>query len=148
MNPLKAFANLFRSRAARMKEAMGEDALIAGLDAVALTKSRVQQSGLDSQEQQFSDYVPSYAKQRSEEGYQTSYKDYTKTGQMFGSVSPELLEVTQEYARVEIKARTQDNQDKINGAFRKDGNILLNTDEEIEFISRKFADLQTQRLNG
>lgn len=143
---IRDYINQFTARAEAMKQAQAEDALLTGLDAVALMKSRVQQQGLNSESQQFEDYTPDYSRQRKNEGYQVAYVDFTKTGEMYASVTPQVIQADATGATVEIKARTQGNQNKINGQFKKRGNILLNTGEELQILGRAHAERQINRI--
>lgn len=113
-------------------------ALVASNEAIALRQLTIQESG-QGVDGDFSDYTDSYARDRSQNGYQTEYKDYTRTGELFRSINPEVIDRQPNSVTVEIKARDQDNQNKLNGAFKKDGNILTNTTEEIDLVTQVFV---------
>lgn len=113
-------------------------ALVASNEAIALRQLTIQESG-QGVDGDFSDYTDSYARDRSQNGYQTEYKDYTRTGELFRSINPEVIDRQPNSVTVEIKARDRDNQNKLNGAFKKDGNILTNTTEEIDLVTQVFV---------
>lgn len=113
-------------------EARRKSALITAFDLIALVKLRVQTQGKDSNNVSFVPYTLPYAKEVKRQGGNPNKVTFTRTGRMWAAIKPEIIEDTIERTVVEIKARTQDAQNKLNGQFRKRGNILLLTDEEIE----------------
>lgn len=121
-------------------EARQKTALITALDLIALVKLRIQTEGRDANNQSFVPYTLPYAKDRQNFGAQTGFVDFTRTGRMWASIRPEIIEDTIEKTVVEIKSRTAEGQAKLNGQFKKRGNILLPTNEEIEIILGKHLD--------
>lgn len=118
-------------------------ALVASNEAIALRQLTIQEKG-EGVVGEFSDYTDSYARSRVKDGYQDEYKDYTRTGELFQSIAPEVVQLNEFYAVVEITAKGKKNQDKLKGAFKKDGNILTNTDDELQLVAQVFA----ERLNA
>lgn len=117
-------------------------ALVASHEAIALRQLTIQERG-EGVGGDFTDYTDSYARDRSKNGYQTQHKDYTRTGELFRSIQPEVVDRSPAVVTVEIKARDKDNQAKLNGAFKKDGNILTNTTDELQLVTAVFI----ERLN-
>lgn len=112
------------------------DATRIALDQIALTKLRIQTKGQNSENQPFSPYVPTYAKQRQKAGYQVGYVDFTRTGRMWAAVRPFVVKSSVFSATIEIRGADQRAQDIIAGARPKRGNILQPSREEIE-LSRE-----------
>lgn len=117
-------------------------------DTLALTKRRVQQTGIDSEGQSFVDYDPIYAvKGRQELGYQSDIVDFTRTGKMLNSVKAFPVSSNDSETVVEVKASRQSEQDKLNGQFRLRGNILLPNSDEIEFATQANDERVQNELN-
>lgn len=108
-------------------------------DVLALTKRRVQQTGINSDGDSFEGYTTPYSKVRKKKGLQIQRVDFTDTGRMWTSIRPELIENTQERTVIEVKPSTQAEQDKLNGQFKKRGNILLPSAEELR-IAQEIAE--------
>jgi hypothetical protein len=106
------------------------------LDQIALTKLRVQTSGKNSEGAAFSPYVPAYKKSRAKAGYQVGYVDFTRTGQMWAAVRPQVVSSTVFSATVAIQAANERARTIIAGAVPKRGNITQPSKSEIE-LSRK-----------
>lgn len=124
------FINRLKDAKSRYIEFRDKNALTACLDLTAMMKNRIQTTGENSDNNKFEDYTSIYADERAKDGYQNNYVDFTRTGKMFASVSPLVVSSDSDGTTVEIKARSESDQVKINGAFKKRGNILLNTDTE------------------
>ena len=106
-------------------------------DTLALTKRRIQQTGQDFEGQQFEAYNPIYAvKGRKELGYQNRIVDFTRTGQMFNSIKAFPVSSNDSETIVEVRASRDSEQDKLDGQFKKRGNILLPNSDEIEFATQ------------
>ena len=144
MSLLQGIARI-KERFATMGRAEAEDALRAGLDAAALSKSRVQQSG-EGIDGRFEDYTPDYARDRRNAGYQTEHVDFTRTGGLMASIGPAVVDVKPGRVVVEIKASRRSEQVKLNGAAVKRGNIIANTPEEQRIVGEAFARAQVARL--
>lgn len=112
-------------------------ALVASNEAIALRQLTIQERG-EGVGGDFTDYTDSYARDRTKNGYQTEYKDYTRTGELFRSIQPEVVDRQPNSVTVEIRPRDAANQAKINGAFKKDGNILTNTEDELQLVEAVF----------
>lgn len=138
--------NDLKARFEQMGRFQTEDALKAALNLAAAMKSRVQQEGLNSNEQKFEGYTPDYAERRKKAGYQVEQFDFTRTNQTMASVGPVVVASSATEVVVEIRSSTAEGQNRINGAFKKRGNIIANTQEEIDDAGREFATYQTNRL--
>lgn len=122
-------------------------ALRVSSDLIALRQLAIQESGY-GRDGDFSDYVPPYAIERQKEGYQTQYKDYTRTGELFRSVLPQIESSDATTTVVSIDARDQANKNKLRGAFRKDGRILDPTDDELQLAGEDFRQLRIEHFNN
>lgn len=125
---------------------LAEDALLSANDALALRQLNTQELGVGSIGT-YEGYTPEYKRDRVKYGVQTSVVDFTVTGSLWRSVQTELIKSTPRQATVEIKARDSANQAKINGAFKKRGNILEPTREEQEINAQVFQTRQLNRFN-
>jgi len=101
---------------------------------LALVQDRVQSSGVNYQGSKFAPYTTQYAKSRRKAGYQTNYVDFTRTGQLWGNIAPEVTSNSRTKATITIQARTQRNIDILRGARAKRGNILRPSPDEIEIV--------------
>jgi hypothetical protein len=142
MTPREA-ANDYARRFAEMSANRDRDALNIALEIKALVQLRIQTRGYNFEETPFVPYTERYAKQRKDEGYQTEYVDFTKTGRLWANVRPEVAQSTPTVTTVEITARDEGNQAKLRGAVRKRGNILLISAPEEDILTR----LNEQRVN-
>lgn len=124
-----------------------ENAIAAGLDLIALMRLRIQERGEDFEESKFNPYSVDYEQLRAEAGYQTDHVDFTRTGKMMASIVPTIEEESEGVAVVLIKSSNDSDQTKINGAYRKRGNILLNTDEELDLALRGFNERGNEKLS-
>ena len=116
------------------------------LDTIAIIKQRVQTSGTNSQGKPFAPYNPIYAiRGRQEKGFQSSFVDFTRSGRLWASIIPKIVDEKDGTTTGEIGARDRENQDKVNGAFKKRGNILRPTKAEIDII-QKANNLRVQRI--
>jgi hypothetical protein len=113
------------------------DVLRIALDQVALMKLRVQGTGIQDNLLPFAPYSPSYAKERASRGYQIGFVDYTRTGQMFASVTPRVTESSVFTATVVIESNNERGQTIIRAAFRRNGRLLTaNSKAELEQVRR------------
>lgn len=143
---LADFLGEFSRRNEEMKRSLAEDALRAGQDAAALIKSRVQQDGQDSDNQSFEAYTPDYSKARAKAGYQTAQVDFTRTGKMWASFRPAIVEETENSVSVELSFSNAEDQTKANGQTRKRGNIAAISAEEEQIILNGFAQRRVNEL--
>lgn len=142
MSPREA-ANDYARRFAEMSANRDQDALLIALEIKALVQLRIQTRGYNFEETPFVPYTSQYAKRRKKEGYQVEYVDFTKTGRLWANVRPEVTQSTPTFTRVEITARDNRSQSKLQGAARKRGNILLISSKEEEILRR----LNQDRIN-
>lgn len=116
------------------------------LDTIAIIKRRIQTSGTNSQGKPFAPYNPIYAiRGRQEKGFQSAYVDFTRSGRLWASIIPKIVGEKEGSTTGEIGPRDRENQDKVNGAFKKRGNILLPTKAETDII-QKANNLRVQRI--
>lgn len=109
-------------------------------------RDRVQNSGTNSKGKPFVPYVQSYAKERQKRGFQIRKVDYTRSGRLWGSITPIVVSNDGETIVIEVGPRGRDNELKLLGPGtlknRKDGQsrglITLPNDRE---ISDAFEDM-------
>lgn len=128
---VRDFITDFRSRLEALNANRTAELKIIASDLAAQIKLRIQTEGKDFQQQPFSAYTVDYSKRRHEAGYQIDYKDYTRTGKLMANVQPYVIEETETKTVIEVTARDDQDQLKLRGARRKDGNILLPSKDEI-----------------
>lgn len=133
----------------RLKENLQElednrqtEALRIALDATALLKLRIQTTGTNADGQAFAPYVPAYARTRRNKGLQTGYVDFTDRGRLMANIQPRAELNEEGRTVVVVGARDSENIDKLRGAFKKRGNILRLSQNEIQLI----ADANRERL--
>lgn len=131
---LSQWIERMEQRIERLFESRTTEGLRIASDMLALIQLRVQSSGQNYQGSQFAPYTTQYAKRRKEAGYQTSYVDFTRTGQLWGNIRPEVIRNSRSETTIEITARTKRNQDILRGARGKRGNILLPSESEIDTV--------------
>lgn len=129
---------LIEARDAIIRDRPGETMRIS-LNLLDQVRTRIQTSGNNAKNVQFTPYSPTYAKQRKKAGYQVGYVDFTRTGRLWGNIAPFVVENTKEVTVVEISARNPDLQDILNWQATKPekgerGNILLPTEKELGFV--------------
>lgn len=131
---LKELANAFGRMRQDLTNNRQKDAALIAADLTALVKIRIQSTGKNFEEQQFEDYTTPYAKKRKKRGLQTQRVDFTDTGRMWASVQPRVTAHNDRTTQITVKAGDDENQTKLNGQFRKRGNILLPTEKELQRI--------------
>ena len=134
---LDEYLNLIDAVRAEIIDTRADRALLVSNLFLAILKDRIQREGKNSDGAQFMPYTTPYKKKREKGGYQTGYVDFTVTGRMWANITPQAEIPSPGVAEVVIKARDQENQDKLNGQFKKRGNILTATEEEIDFINQR-----------
>jgi hypothetical protein len=128
-------------------ETQVEDALLSTLDAIALLKLRLA-SGENSTGGQFSDYSTLYSNQRADRGLQTGVKDFNVSGQLYISILPEVVSSEPGTVHVDVVPRGNDNQNKVKGQFKRDGNILLPSKDEIKDVTVAYSRRRIVRINS
>ena len=146
---LKERAAYYRRLLTTLNQTRDEDAIKAGFNAAALVKARVQRSGENYLGEQFSPYTQDYAKYgRTAKGYQDAYVDFTRTGQLMKSIGVEVSDRGKDFTTVAIRPDNPIDQKKVDGAFKKRGNILLLSEKEREIISKNFLRLRQERMEN
>jgi len=110
------------------------DALRIALDQVALVKLRIQSRGVNADGAKFEPYVPAYAKQRKNKGYQVEFVDFTRTGRLMASISPRVTSSSVFSATVVIGPDNPESEKILAGLSRKRGNILEPSEQELQII--------------
>ena len=124
--------NRLKSALAQLAETQVRDCLLTTLDMIAFVKLRLAEGGGNSRGGAFTDYSPIYGKVRKEKGLQVAFKDFNVTGQLYASIKPEVKAVSLGVVEVDIIPRGIDNNDKVRGQLKRDGNILYPTEAEID----------------
>lgn len=128
-----------------------DDNLLSTLDMIALIKIRWADQGLRADGSNFSDYTEPYAKKRQKLGLKVSAKDFNVTGELYRSIRPEVKSNGFGEVQIDIVPRG-DNQLKVAGQFKKDGNILEPSPNEIQEVtlahSRRRITRAQQLFNG
>jgi len=104
------------------------------LDAKALVQLRIQTAGEDANGNQFDDYNPIYGRRKRIDFPKNKFFDFTRTGEAWRSMIPITVEETATTIQIDLLPRDQKNRDKLNGQFKKRGNILLLSAEEIRIL--------------
>lgn len=142
----REFKRRIRQAKAELEQQRKSFALKMALDGLALLKQRIQGRGLNSEGSRFKPYTKEYAKYgRQEKGYQSNYVDFTRTGRLFASIVAKVVNDGKGKTAVEIAPRDAENQKKVDGAFRKRGNILEWSRQEVDFV-RKANNLRVERI--
>lgn len=136
----------FRAKIAKMQESHIEDCLATANDGIAMVKLRIQTSGLDKNSSPFAPYTSPYAKWRQNKGYQVGYVDFTVTGRLWANVRPFISSQVPGAITIQVKASNAGDQKKIDGAFKKRGNILLNTPDEERILTLTHAQRRAKRM--
>jgi hypothetical protein len=110
-----------------------DEVLRISLDLKALVQLRIQTDGDNATGSKFAPYTSKYAKYgRRDLGYQDQYFDFTRTGQAFANIRPQVTEDTDTSTTVTVSGTNQDTIDKLAGQVKKRGNILTPSDEELD----------------
>lgn len=126
-----------------------EEAVQIGFDVLGQVKARVQFSGVGADGQGFSDYTPAYAKRgRAELGYQTAYKDFTRTGELFKSAKVELESQGNSSAIVSYGPDGTKNTLKAAGALAKGDEIFRSTDQERKLAVEAYRQRVRKKLGA
>ena len=117
---------------AELAKSQVQDCLLTTLDMIAGVKLRLAENGGNSEGGAFTDYSPIYAKTRAKKGLQQDFKDFNVTGQLYASIQPEVKGVSFGVVEVDIVPRGQNNEAKVAGQLKRDGNILMPNAQEIQ----------------
>ena len=123
------------------------DALLTSLDMIAFVKLRLAEGGGNSQGGQFTDYSPIYSKRRQEKGLQVAHKDFNVTGQLYASIQPQVKAASLGVVEVDIIPRGADNQMKVIGQLKRDGNILQPSQQEIDDATQAHQQRRFERAS-
>lgn len=131
---IQARANIINNRE--------KELLTIASDVLAQVKLRIQTSGINKEGSKFPEYTNPYKKARKAYGAQTEYVDFTVTGRLWANVIPTTQSRSETNSVVRVAAQSDDNQVKIDGAFKKRGNILEPSDQELQLA----IDLNRERV--
>lgn len=148
-NSIRDYIAELRKRKALLQANRRKECERIVLDAKALVQLRIQTSSENASGSQFEDYNPIYAVHgRKEKGYQAERFDFTRTGVAWRSILPVTVEESNNTIHVDLLPRDQKNRDKLNGQFRKRGNILLLSAEEIRILQEANRERILKYLNN
>mgnify|MGYP001612209849 CR=1 FL=1 len=121
----------FKNAIQQLAESQVEDNLLTALDMLAGVKLRLAEGGGRADGSAFSDYSPIYSKVRATKGLKISDKDFNVTGQLYASMKPDVKSVNFGEVRIDLTVRGSDNEIKVIGQLKRDGNILEPSPAEI-----------------
>ena len=124
--------NRLKSALAQLAETQVQDCLLTTLDMIAFVKLRLAEDGGRADGSDFTFYSVKHSITRTNKGLQIAYKDFNMTGQLYASIKPEVKAVSLGVVEVDIIPRGIDNNDKVRGQLKRDGNILYPTEAEID----------------
>jgi len=108
--------------------------IVAGNDLKEMIKLRVQ-TGEDSEGGGFKPYAPLTVEIRQNKGMQTSFKDFTFTGEMWRKFGEKSFTATKNNASITLGGTNADAEMKINDNTEREGkNIIEPSDEEIKYV--------------
>jgi len=130
MNP-RQFIREYQARVDALNANRAAEVGRVTFDLLAQVRLRVQSQGQNFRGQPFAPYTRDYAHRRAKAGYQVGYVDFTRTGRLWASVRPTVVDETRTAVTVQVAASTATDRDKLRGAVRKRGNILTPSKDEI-----------------
>lgn len=129
----KKYKAQIRAAIKKLNDERPREALRIVQDLSTLIKLRIQGSGENAEGSPFEAYTPQYSIYgRQRQGYQSEYVDFTRTGRLFASVQPQIIEAEKTRTIVTLEPTGQENILKAAGQVRKRGNILTPSKEEID----------------
>lgn len=140
------FARQYRGRLEQWRANRAAELLRIGVSLAGQIKLRISETGRDSEGQAFPDYVPAYKKTRARLGFQVEYVDFTRSGALFRDVNAYEVQEDGDRATVAITARRGENQDKLRGAVRKRGNILVPSQQELDIAVAAYEERRRKIL--
>jgi len=142
MMSITDYKGLLAKRVEALAKSRERECLIIVFDTMALIKNRNQNKGLNADLQKYVGYVPSYAGYRKEKGRQVEHVDFNFTGRMWADIIPKVIENTAFQTRIDLTARTAADNAKLQGQYKKRGNILRVSDDEKALLRK----LNSQRV--
>jgi len=142
----RQYSDELKSRLEAWKANRAGELLRIGVSLAGQVKLRISEEGRNAAGQPFPDYVPSYKKTRASLGFQVEYVDFTRSGALFRDVNAFLLSDDGRRSVVSITAKRNENQDKLRGAVRKRGNILVPSEDELALAVAAYEDRRRKYL--
>lgn len=140
------FSRNYRARLEQWQASRPAEVLRIGVSLAGQVKLRISETGRNAAGQPFPDYVPAYRERRARLGFQVEHVDFTRSGALFRDVNAYLADDNGTRATVVITARRDENQDKLLGAVRKRGNILVPSEEELALAVAAYEDRRRKIL--
>lgn len=140
------FANDYRARLESWKANRAAELIRIGVSLAGQVKLRVSEEGRNAAGQDFPDYVPSYKARRAKLGFQVEHVDFTRSGSLMRDINAYLTEDSATRSTVTITARRGENQDKLQGAVRKRGNILVPSRDELALAVAAYEERRLKYL--
>lgn len=145
---IKERAEYYRNLSIELKNTRTEDALRVGFDALGIIKARVQRSGVGADNSPFTSYSPDYAKRgRTELGYQTRYKDFTRTGELFRSAAATVSGQTEDTTTILLGPTGTKNENKAAGALGQGDAIFRLSEAEEQLVLRAYLNERRRRYD-
>jgi len=145
MASISEFNKNFKRMMEEMAAQQAADALQVSLDLAALVKLRIQESGQDASGVPFATYTTPYEKVRSNRGRQIEHFDFLFTGEAWRSFTPQVTAQSLGVVEMEVAFRGK-NRAKAEGQYKKRGNFVTPTDEEIANTVAAYAETRINRL--
>lgn len=136
----KDFTDRQRDRLKSWQANRASELLKIGVSLAGQVKLRVSEEGKNAAGDSFPGYVPSYRATRAKLGFQVEYVDFTRSGELFRDVNAYLAEDNGTRSTISITAKRSGNQDKLRGAVRKRGNILVPSEDELALAVAAYED--------
>lgn len=139
------FNRNFKRLIQEMAEQQATDALQVSFDLAAQVKLRIQESGQDASGVAFATYTSPYERVRTDRGRQIEHFDFLFTGEAWRSFTPQVI--AQRFGEVEVEiAFRGKNRAKAEGQYKKRGNFVTPTQEEIANTLGAYIETRVARL--
>lgn len=148
MASLDDHINKIKSATSELERTQVDDAILTTLDLIALVKLRLAEEGKRADGSSFSDYNPIYAGRREDKGLQVDRKDFNFTGRLYASIQPEVGVNAAGTVEVFIAPKGKDNEAKVAGQIKRDGNILQPSETEIREATAAHSQRRINRALG
>lgn len=113
---------------------------VIAVDAKALVRNRIQEKGLNAEEQELAGYSPAYKKRKQKAGKDVGFTNLTFSGDMFRKI--DIVEAGQrgsEYV-VTIGGKDKLSEDKVEWNSERYGDIMDVSDEEEKLLAQSVDD--------
>lgn len=140
------FARNLRGRITNWQAVRETEILRIGVSLAGQVKLRISEEGRNADGQSFPDYTPGYKRRRAKLGFQVQYVDFTRSGALFRDVNAYIAEDDGRKTTVSITARRPESQDKLRGAVKKRGNILVPSEDELALAVASYEERRRKVL--